>query len=208
MIEMLVVVMIVGLLATAAAVVFSQVQRKGRDGKRVKDLNQIYDALVAYKQVTGQFPAETNSCKINGNSFYDSSNCVIGRGSAEVATDEWPAKGIKKALVESEKLLNFLPKDPVNKTYDDKANFDRFNFQYLYEPSNYSNRNSPCLNTGTEDECVVFDLYARLEMPANRNGEICNEVEGKTYQDDNSLFTVNAQSGVPPPDAGFCLRYQ
>ncbi len=57
LIELLIAISIIAILSVVGLVIFSGVQAKARDGKRVNDLQQIQTALEEYYQDNGFYPA-------------------------------------------------------------------------------------------------------------------------------------------------------
>ncbi len=59
LIELLIAISIIAILSVVGLVIFSGVQAKARDGKRVNDLQQIQVALEEYYQDNGSYPSDT-----------------------------------------------------------------------------------------------------------------------------------------------------
>jgi prepilin-type N-terminal cleavage/methylation domain-containing protein len=57
LIEILIVVAIIGILASVVLVGLGPVQRRGRDARRISDLRQIQTALELYYNQNGKYPA-------------------------------------------------------------------------------------------------------------------------------------------------------
>jgi prepilin-type N-terminal cleavage/methylation domain-containing protein len=57
LIEILIVVAIIGILASVVLVGLGPVQRRGRDARRISDLRQIQTALELYYNINGSYPA-------------------------------------------------------------------------------------------------------------------------------------------------------
>lgn len=71
-IEILVVMTIIGLLATVTAVSYSQFSKTARDGKRKSDLEQIRGALELYRANNSRYPNTIGTC------ISDTGNCTPG----------------------------------------------------------------------------------------------------------------------------------
>ncbi len=56
LIELLVVIAIIGLLATVVMTSLNSARKKGRDARRVEDINQIKTALELYYDANGNYP--------------------------------------------------------------------------------------------------------------------------------------------------------
>ncbi|MFA6295939.1 MAG: type II secretion system protein [Patescibacteria group bacterium] len=61
LIEILVVVSIVGILASIALIGVDDARKKARDARRVSDLYQISQAIEMYNNATGQYPENLSS---------------------------------------------------------------------------------------------------------------------------------------------------
>ncbi len=57
LIELLVVIAIIGLLATVVMTSLNSARKKGRDARRVEDINQIKTALELYYDSNGSYPS-------------------------------------------------------------------------------------------------------------------------------------------------------
>jgi len=59
LIELLVVIAIIGLLATVVMTSLNSARKKGRDTRRIEDINQIKSALEMYYDSNGHYPSST-----------------------------------------------------------------------------------------------------------------------------------------------------
>jgi type II secretion system protein G len=66
LIEILIVMVIIGILATLSIGSFQSSQQKARDAERKSDLQQIANSLEAYYNDYGQYPASTLTFKLTG----------------------------------------------------------------------------------------------------------------------------------------------
>lgn len=66
LVEILVVMVLIGILATISMGSFQSSQRKGRDAQRKSDLKQIGIALETYYNDQDQYPTSSGANKING----------------------------------------------------------------------------------------------------------------------------------------------
>lgn len=153
LIELIVVVFIVGLLATAAVMTYSKSQSRARDSRRATDLSAIKDALKMYYQQHYFYPHELDQCSVSGGVDIDSSNCD-GRG-------DWLGDSGQYLDVYNELVLNgflkFLPKDPLND----------LNYEYLYEPFGV------VVDACTNIDCAYVLVGARTELPKNGGTGLC-----------------------------------
>lgn len=66
LIELLVVIAIIGLLSTIVMTSLNSARKKGRDTRRVEDLNQIRQALEMYYDSSGSYPTSTAALSAAG----------------------------------------------------------------------------------------------------------------------------------------------
>jgi len=66
LIELLVVISIIGLLAASGLSVFTSAMQRGRDAKRLADIDAIKSALFQYYADYGEFPNETTPLGVGG----------------------------------------------------------------------------------------------------------------------------------------------
>src|SRR5215217_495430 len=55
--ELLIVIVVIGILATLVIVTFAGIQQKGRDSQRKTDINAVQSHVEAYYAQTGSYPA-------------------------------------------------------------------------------------------------------------------------------------------------------
>lgn len=171
LIELIVVVAIVGLLATAATIIYSKSQAKARDTRRAEDLATIKDALKMYYQQHYFYPHENDQCSISGiTGSFDSSNCN-GIGDWKDASSQYLA--VYTDLV-SNGYLKLLPKDPIND----------FDYEYFYEPSGPTDADGKVVDdcSTAATDCVTMLIGARMELPLNGGSGFC-------FSDQDSLTT-------------------
>lgn len=65
-VELLIVVVVIGILASLALVAYTNVQARARDAGRISDLKSIARALEAYKTNTGSYPNEVSTVNASG----------------------------------------------------------------------------------------------------------------------------------------------
>lgn len=149
LIEMLIVIVIIGILASALVPRLQDMQARARDSKRKIDLKSIHDAVMVYFADNGQYPLHINAHS-NAYSFvcpngtwYNKFPCFIGSaGFASPGTQWFP--GISSYLWP-------VPFDPINTNTEYIYGRPQATGSYNYYYGNVYN--SP--NT--------FDLGARLE---------------------------------------------
>ena len=164
LIELVVVVAIVGLLATAATITYSKSQAKARDTRRAEDLAVIKDALKMYYQQHYSYPHENDSCSITINGItgsFDSSNC---NGIGDWKVNATQNLAIYDNLV-SNGFIKSMPKDPIND----------FDYEYFYEPFGPTLADGSTIDdcSATDTECVNVLVGARMELPNNGGSGLC-----------------------------------
>ena len=100
LVELLVVITILGILASIGLATFTSAQARGRDAQRKSDLKQIANSLELYYQDYGKYPGSLNG-QLLGCPSTTSKACVWGTG------EFWDNKSI---------YFRVLPKDPTAKT--------------------------------------------------------------------------------------------
>lgn len=149
LIELLIVIVIVGILATMAIVVFNLAQAKGRDAKRKSDLDALKKALLFYKGDTknaSYFPKETTT----------PTECDDGTST----TGCIPKTALIYTGSPSYTLIKKIPKDPSTKK-------DYYYKAYLADSSTACTQVSPYTPSNTST-CVTFKLVACLENAGDR----------------------------------------
>ena len=81
LVELLVVMSIIGVLASLGVGSFRSAQARGRDAQRKSDLKQISHSLELYYGDYGQYPAAVSTSLIGGCPSTTSSSCAWGTGS-------------------------------------------------------------------------------------------------------------------------------
>ncbi len=109
LIEIIIVMGIIGLLATAAVVGYSSQQGSARDTRRFEDVKKISDALEFYFEDNGKYaPKETW--------YADTSiGASLGATPPSPALSDWAPNSDLRDLV-TQNYLSSLPKDPINNT--------------------------------------------------------------------------------------------
>jgi type II secretion system protein G len=112
LVELLVVISIIGILATLITANLNSARSRARDAQRKSDLKNMSTALRLYYNDRGVFPVKDASYQIMGCTSYDSpASCVWGT--------EWSVgSGTEKTI-----YMSILPKDPLSPSQD-----------YRYEP--------------------------------------------------------------------------
>jgi prepilin-type N-terminal cleavage/methylation domain-containing protein len=95
LVELLIVIAIVGILASVTLVGIGPIQKKGRDARRISDLKEIQAGLELYFSRYGCYPGDTPG------------TCPAARG--QVAWSQ-----VQASLQNSNLSLHNIPNDPVN----------------------------------------------------------------------------------------------
>ncbi|MBI2048575.1 MAG: type II secretion system protein [Parcubacteria group bacterium] len=129
MIELLVVIAIIGLLSAVAMASFGAVQKRGRDARRISDVNTIAKSLASYAVTSGGvFPITTTPIDITGED------------------------GLSTVL-ENAGVINAVPHDPASPvqdyTYVTPANGSSFTISFCLETDTIKGYSEGCGNTIT-----------------------------------------------------------
>lgn len=102
LIEMLIVIAIIGVLASVVLIGLGPVQRRGRDARRISDLREAQNALELYFSKCSYYPGSSQS----------GDTCSARTGSPS----DWA--GLRTAITESNLGVNQIPNDPsVGRSY-------------------------------------------------------------------------------------------
>jgi prepilin-type N-terminal cleavage/methylation domain-containing protein len=115
-VELLIVIVVIGILASISVAAYSGVQRRGRDAQRAADVAHIQRALELYRAEHGVYPLA------NTPTSYPSGYSVTSGYGYSFATDDTWLRSLVQAGV-----LRSPPRDPIN-------NNER-NYRYLVENS-------------------------------------------------------------------------
>jgi prepilin-type N-terminal cleavage/methylation domain-containing protein len=117
LVELLIVIAIIGILASIGLSSFNSSQMKSRDAKRKSDFQQIANALELYYNDKGQYPAPVNDA--NGN--------FMGCGAGAITACSWGSLTLPFSNTTTGTLyMTRLPADPSN------------NIHYYYRASQVS----------------------------------------------------------------------
>jgi len=137
LVELLIVVSILGILATIGLFTFNSAQTRGRDSQRKSDLKQIVSALELYYSDYGSYPLATNG-NIIGCPSTTSTSCTWGTGSFSDATTVY---------------FKVLPKDPKsNYSYYYRTINSEQGFQLFAKLENQEDPNCINNNCGTHSD--------------------------------------------------------
>jgi len=132
-VELLIVIVVIGILATLVIVTFTGIQQKARNTKRQTDINAIQSHLEAYKAQNGYYPSRAN---INDTS----------------TTPRWIATNMKG-------LDPSALQDPKGSSQTLVGGTTGSATQYAYEPAN--DAGTSCESDATT--CSSYTLTATLE---------------------------------------------
>ena len=125
LVELLVVMAVIGILASIMFVTFSTVQAKSRDTRRIEDVREIQKALSLYYVDTNHFPAAVTPVVLNG-------------------TDD-----VSTTLI-NHKVIPNVSGDPVSPAYDytyQSAGIGDYTITFCLETDSIPNRTKGCANT-------------------------------------------------------------
>lgn len=134
-VELLIVIVVIGILASITIVAFNGIQGRARDTQRVQDMNSIVKALEVYKIQNGSYPVAIGTPNASG---------------WEVSTNGTTATNFLNALVTSG-TTSSIPVDPRNTgdastTTSLAPGISSSNWMYFYH--RYAAGNGSCDTTG------------------------------------------------------------
>lgn len=143
--ELLIVVAILGILATMGTGSFMSSQRKSRDNRRKSDLKQLTIALETYFNDKGRYPADDSAGKISVCGPAENQPCEWGEEFADAAGTIYMVK---------------LPQDPAG------------GYTYFYDGSNQSyqvyarleNTQDGAVQNDSGDPIVFSGIYCSVEQ--------------------------------------------
>lgn len=167
LLELLMVIMIIGILATVVVVNLTVSQKKARDSKRVADLQSIQSAVEMYRQTSGKLPGGTAS-------YYQSNynpNWTLHKESQtapDTADDD-------KFAIDLAAYLSSLPIDPKNgKESIQPWTQDTTGLAYRYQ----QNGSKYKLDAGMETrEDLVANDGGEMNSTGHQNGELIGRYE-------------------------------
>lgn len=139
LLELIVVITIIGILATVALASYGTVQKKARDTKRKDDLKQIRSALILYYQDFKQYPPSCSPCSDVYVSSTASSEWINGLGTY-MAGGNIPRDPLQQASVGD------CENTPNSYCYYVTSKRDSFILIAQLENTNDPNVNPSCVN--------------------------------------------------------------
>jgi len=185
LIELIVVIAILGILATAVLFAINPGKRtaQARDAQRKSNVNAIANALVVYNVITeGYYPQERNC------------NTSVGNSSDDNCDDLYPDEGdiwntdsdddFYQNLVVDQELLKILPVNPINND----------EYYYKYEPDETGSDSGHCnIGDSNETNCSYW-LNVRLEdTPPEKKGKIVFRCTDNPYFNSDGLADVSCK---------------
>lgn len=160
LIELLVVMMIMASLIFIAASTFQTAQIKSRDGQRKSDLKQISNALEAYYNDYGEYPAA------------DGAYMIVGCGSvaSKVACTPGNAFSLTNSGGGTTVYMAQLPRDPKGLSYKYLSDGESYQLFARLENNNDPKVKNPDDDNGDKDNAK--DIYGTL---------VCGTTSGCNY---------------------------
>ena len=131
LVELLIVIAIIGILATVVIVSLASSRGRARDTRRMADLATIRTALELYRDMNGNYPTVTGWAYSTNNAAWQSLQSQLSQ------------------------FLSSLPVDPINNTPDPWYN-GRYSYAYRYSTASYPGKYdlvAQLENTNTSDVC-------------------------------------------------------
>src|SRR3989344_812058 len=174
LIELLIVIAVVGVLATVILIAINPLVKlkQARDVKRRSDIALIARTLEEYNALYDHYPHEGTCDSSIGYTPGNGTRCW--QLPSPLANDWVSASPIKRDIVDIERMLIRLPKDPINNT----------TYFYMYEPSHgCPGPEGACPTTPVDNDFYVcrYWIGAKLEAPADSTKPIfrCTDDEVK-----------------------------
>lgn len=143
-VELLIVIVIIGILATLVIVTFSGVQQKARDSERKTDINAIAGQLEAGYANKGYYPTLAGL-----NSATTRSSLEIRLDLKALADPKNPEEANQAVIAGNSTIPTEVPANPTTSTY---------RYHYVGEG---------CTGTTATDQCTGYKLYAYMEATAD-----------------------------------------
>lgn len=159
LIELMVVIAIIGILATIIMVSFSAVQQRARDGQRKADLRQIQSALELYKADNGVYPTYLANCPVGAPTFMGNDTDVVS-----------PCSTI---------YMQTIPVDPKT-----KLDYKYIATQSGTDPNSSTITDSNCTAT---DPCVRYAVIACIETAAGADEKTKKKCEKAALVDKTGI---------------------
>jgi prepilin-type N-terminal cleavage/methylation domain-containing protein len=116
-VELLIVIVVIGILATITLVAYNGVQNRARDTIRISDLTAIADALEVYVVNNGAYPTPVSTP--------NASSWEVSTNGSNVATDFLSALATNNGI-------NKIPVDPKNTGTSLNPSINSSTFEYFY----------------------------------------------------------------------------
>lgn len=172
-VELLVVIAVIGILASIVLVSWSGYQKRTRDNERKSDMSQIAAAFSAYAIQKNNYMGTGSGCGLYGNG-----NGWFNAGPTDLAI--YP-KSMATCLQEAGLLRDTLLKDPLNCTYDSGGVCGAYRSPtpvQAYMKATCKKNNVP-----------ITYVFAHIESEPLKNNEIDNLCDAGTVTD----FTADSQ---------------
>ena len=149
LIELLIVISILGVLASIALVSFVSAQQRGRDAARKSDLKQVFSALELYYSDYGQYPNANTAGQIRAcPSTGSGTACVWGGSSAFSDTKTTYMKAVPEDPASGQKYFYRIVDSPDNQKYQLYARLENTRDINCLLNAGVSNCADPTLPTG------------------------------------------------------------
>lgn len=156
-VELLIVIVVIGILASITMVAYNGAQGRARDAKRMQDVRTIVKALELYKVTNGFYPAVVSTPNVGG---------------WEVSTNGTTATNFLSALVTAG-TISSVPVDPVNTGNPANLNFSYSGSNLLYFYYRYTAGTSGCdISRG------AFYVFGVARMDGVSSGQSASDSPG------------------------------
>lgn len=157
-IELLIVIVIIGILATVTIVAYNGAQARGRDTRRQTDVANLIKAMELYYSETGSYPTPAST---------DVSVTGATWGTQWYASSATSWTNAFGTALQSQKAIDTMPVDPKNNA---GAVFSANNYQYAYTTS--KSGTNPCSAAYGQYYAIIYKLEAGSPQQKIDNGQM------------------------------------
>lgn len=200
LLELIVVITVIGILASFSVATFSTAQQKGRDAKRKEALSAISSALILYYQDFKNYPPQCSPCTDQYLSSSTPGEWITGLGS--YMNNAMPKDPTQASI--SSFLTSLFSNLPGKSGQDPQVASSHITTEFsdAFTGSNGTNLDSHTPNIGTGWDRRYSADSGRLDINTNQlRPESTNSSDGAVYTTRNSFSGANYQVSALAVDA-------
>lgn len=175
LLELLVVISIIGLLATIATASLSNARAKARDAKRLGDAKAIFGALELYYNENGHYP-----CNAYGSTWPTFLQELIAAGLLQKAPTDPVNTPVEQYWYESFKLDSQSSSAPCGQA---------FVLEHRIEQTANESDTDKCISPGVVHDSVAYGLHCHVFYPENIPN--CPDPRDDTCKNNNCYMDSN-----------------